>query len=133
GIGWLSAIGYEGFLFDPVDGGFGAHWTGKPQGHFYSRESGGINQYDFNLSFNLIDRVYLGLSIGAYDVDYKKYSFYGENLYHADTSTSDENYDLHSNKWIDGAGFDFKFGLIVRPFEESPFRFGVAVHTPTFY
>lgn len=133
GIGWLSAIGYEGFLFDPVDGGFGAHWTGKPQGHFYSKESGGINQYDFNLSFNLIDRVYLGLSIGAYDVDYKKYSFYVENLYHADTSTSDENYDLHSNKWIDGAGFDFKFGLIVRPFEESPFRFGVAVHTPTFY
>lgn len=28
---------------------------------------------------------------------------------------------------------DFKFGAIVRPFEDSPFRIGVAVHTPTFY
>ena len=34
---------------------------------------------------------------------------------------------------ISGSGFDFKMGAIIRPFEDSPFRIGLAVHTPTFY
>lgn len=33
---------------------------------------------------------------------------------------------------ISGSGFDFKMGAIIRPFEDSPFRIGLAVHTPTF-
>ena len=32
---------------------------------FRSRESGGVNQFDFNVSFNFNDRFYLGLTIGA--------------------------------------------------------------------
>ena len=28
---------------------------------------------------------------------------------------------------------DLKLGVIVRPFEESPFRLGLAIHTPTWY
>lgn len=38
-------------------------------------ERGGISQYDFNVSFNFNDRVYLGLTLGAYSVDYSKYIF----------------------------------------------------------
>ena len=34
---------------------------------------------------------------------------------------------------LEGTGADFKIGAIVRPFEESPFRLGFAIHTPTFY
>ena len=127
-VGWLGAIGFESYLFNPAaEGGFGNIWEGSPGANFYSKEWGGIDQYDFNVSMNFVDRVYFGVSVGAYDLNYKKYSFYGENL------SSEEYYDLHSTKWIDGAGVDFKLGVIVRPFESSPFRFGVAFHSPTFY
>ena len=47
---------------------------------FRSRESGGVNQFDFNVSFNFNDRFYLGLTIGAYDVDYNKYTLYDEDF-----------------------------------------------------
>ena len=44
-----------------------------------------------------------------------------------------EGYSLESYNNISGSGFDVKMGLILRPFEYSPFRIGFAVHTPTFY
>lgn len=34
---------------------------------------------------------------------------------------------------IKGSGFDVKLGAIIRPFEYSPFRVGLAIHTPIFY
>lgn len=43
-------------------------------------ESGGVNQFDFNVSFNFNDRFYLGFTIGAYDVDYNKYTLYDEDF-----------------------------------------------------
>ena len=48
--------------------------TDIPYSLFRSEERGGIDAYDFNVSFNFNDRVYLGLTVGAYDVDYSKYS-----------------------------------------------------------
>ena len=33
--------------------------------NFFSKETGGINQYDFNVSFNIEDRVYLGATLGV--------------------------------------------------------------------
>lgn len=38
--------------------------------NYRSEERGGIDQYDFNISFNLNDRVYLGATVGAYSVNY---------------------------------------------------------------
>lgn len=156
-IGWLSVLGYDSWLIsnlttdvtnDPYlddKGNQIYNIDGKPlyqrPGDFYgmtengnanfrSEERGGIDQYDFNVSFNISDRVYLGMTIGAYAVDYNKYSSYEEN-YSGDFSG--EGYTLTSWNKIHGSGFDFKFGAIVRPFENSPFRIGLAVHTPTFY
>ena len=34
---------------------------------------------------------------------------------------------------INGTGYDIKAGLIFRPVEESPFRIGLAISTPTWY
>ncbi|MEG0647704.1 MAG: TonB-dependent receptor, partial [Bacteroides sp.] len=94
---------------------------------FRSQERGGIDQYDFNLSFNLNDRIYLGATIGAYSVNYSKYSFYDEDYQNG------EGYNIQSWNKIKGSGFDLKFGMILRPFEYSPLRIGLALHTPTFY
>ncbi len=130
-VGWLSALGYKGGVILANDEGFG--YTGyQPYSKFYSEERGGIDQYDFNVAFNFNDRFYLGLTIGAYDVNYTKYSYYDES-YGSDEYGDDEYYFLESNNRIDGSGFDFKVGGILRPFESSPLRIGFAVHTPTFY
>ena len=153
-IGWLSVLGYDGWLItdittdrtdtpyldeegnqiNDVDGNplyrtpgvyYGLYDNGNAS--FRSEQRGGIEQYDFNVSFNIKDRVYLGLTLGAYSVDYNKYTTYGESY------GNGEYYSLTSNNQIVGAGFDVKLGAIIRPFEYSPLRVGLAIHTPTFY
>lgn len=100
---------------------------------FRSRETGGIDQYDFNIAFNFNDRIYLGLTIGAYDVDYNKYTLYDEDFRNANGSSTGNGYFLESFNNVTGSGFDVKLGAIFRPFEYSPLRVGLAVHTPIFY
>lgn len=165
-VGWLSAVGYKGYLItdlisqsalndilkdNPQFDNYKPYmkdnqqvvnykgelmyrtpgeYTGMYNGadaHFRSQERGGIDQYDFNVSFNINDRVYLGLTIGAYAVDYSKYTYYSEDY------GLNEGYNLQGWNKVNGSGFDVKFGAIIRPFEYSPFRIGLAVHTPTFY
>ena len=41
--------------------------------------------------------------------------------------------DIVCRVGIKGSGFDVKLGAIIRPFEYSPFRVGLAIHTPIFY
>ena len=75
-------------------------------------------------------------TLGAYDVDYNKYSLYDEMYaykWEGDGQIYEEGYSLESFNRIHGSGFDFKFGAIFRPIEDSPLRIGLAVHTPTYY
>ena len=136
-VGWLAATGWNSYLYDrDLDKNNYTGFLPQPYSWFNSREKGGINQYDFNVSFNLNDRVYLGLTVGAYDVNYSKYSTYGEDF--GDYESGGKNYgnvgyEMSTENKIEGSGVDFKFGAIVRPFEDSPFRLGVAIHTPTYY
>lgn len=173
-IGWLSALGWEGYLISPtltdqptdyraqdehgnplfIDSN--GDLTSSPTGtdgrpnvaayenydfygniageypylrEFRSYERGGVDQYDLNVSFNVNDRVYLGLTVGIYDVDYSKYSLYNEDS----EGEGGGGYMLESHNNISGSGVDVKFGVILRPFEYSPLRVGLAVHTPVFY
>ncbi len=165
-IGWLSALGYQGYLItdvishngpDGVPSGYVPYMVGGEQvknlngdlmyitpgeyggmflggnGTFRSAERGGIDQYDFNMSFNVNDRVYLGVTVGAYTIDYSKYTFYDENYIDAAGNGIGQGYNLQSWNKIHGSGFDVKFGAIVRPFEYSPLKIGLAIHTPTYY
>ena len=162
-IGWLSILGYDGWLISDIttdkmnaagkpnspyvdkDGNQRYDANGKPLyttpgnyygmyddgvANFHSQERGGIDQYDFNVAFNFNDRFYLGLTLGAYAVDYSKYTYYSEAYTGANAP---QNYNLRSWNKVRGSGFDLKLGTIIRPFENSPFRIGLAIHTPTFY
>ena len=153
-LGWLSVLGFNGGVITDVtpnvtdtkyidkDGNWVHTADGKPlyitpgefsglydngNSSFRSEQRGGIDQYDFNVSFNFNDRFYLGMTLGAYSVDYRKYSIYSEE------SGKGEGYTLQSWNKIQGSGIDVKMGAIIRPFESSPFRIGLAIHTPTFY
>ena len=87
---------------------------------------GYIGEYDFNLSGNVNDRFYWGFTVGIHGVHYKHYGEYEESLDGFKIRVSDD-------RRISGTGFNIKGGVIIRPIEESPFRFGLSVATPTFY
>ena len=106
-------------------------WDGYSN-HYYSEEKGGIHDFDFNIAFNLEDRFYLGATIGVHDVQYDRYSSYTEDL-NDDFGEENGGYTLENYYNLEGTGLDLKLGAIVRPFEDSPFRVGLAVHTPTWY
>ena len=94
----------------------------------YQNASYGSNgQFDFNLSFNVSNQYFWGLSLGVYTQTYKRQSLYYEK------GTDGNYYDILN--WYDSKsdGFDIKLGFICRPIDDSPFRLGLFVHTPTWY
>ena len=93
---------------------------------------GYIGEFDFNLSGNLNDRVYLGVTFGLKDVHYDGESVYRETLNSVSGSTIGDIY-VNDFRKITGTGFDIKAGVIFRPFENSPFRVGLSVASPTWY
>lgn len=124
-IGWLTLLGADGWLIDAtaLDGG---SYYGSDANNYSEVLSGGIDAYDFNLSFNLVDAVYLGVTLTAYDVDRRLESTYTEYFDGGD-------YTLQNFYRTTGSGYDLKFGAILRPFVESSFRIGVSATTPTVY
>lgn len=101
-------------------------------GYDFERSTTGyIGQYDFNVSGNSNDRFYWGFTVGIYDVHYNGSSLYSESLVDGNTAIGDVA--MNDERKITGTGFDVKAGLIFRPAEESPFRIGLYVHTPTWY
>lgn len=98
---------------------------------FDSGDKGYIGEYDFNVSGNLGNRWYLGLTVGIHDVHYNGYSEYAEHL--EENAEGIDNMALIDSRKITGTGFDVKLGAIFRPIESSPFRIGAYIHTPTFY
>lgn len=109
-----------------------------PYGYYASEQymmdkvnTGYIGEYDFNISGNINDRVYLGLTIGVHDVHYKSYSEYAELF--ADNVARLGGVLVEDAREIKGTGYDVKAGVIFRPVEESPFRIGLSVASPVFY
>ena len=105
---------------------------------FDRAHTGYIGEYDFNISGNINNRVYLGLTVGIHDVHYKGYSEYEEHFETPTVTTAGNTYDIPYAKYSDdqeitGTGYDVKLGVMIRPIEESPFRFGLSVHTPIWY
>ena len=128
----LGVIGATTGLVDwPEDENGILGWDGYSN-KYYSEEKGGISQYDFNVAFNVEDRFYLGFTLGLYDLSYRRFTSYTEEL-NDDFGENNGYYTLDNVYSMEGTGADFKIGAIVRPFEESPFRIGFAIHTPTFY
>lgn len=132
---WLGLMASQGglvnsdnnLLYAPHDGN--KAFTGfTPDKMFYrSNEKGGVDDIDVNISCNIDDRLYLGATFTASNVDYTRYSEYLEYSDDYDFYTIENRYNVSGN------GFAVKLGAILRPFENSPLRFGAAIHTPTWY
>lgn len=128
----IDYLYYNALIYNPMvdqDAPYG--YYGAQQYMMDRANTGYIGEYDFNISGNINDRVYLGLTVGIHDVHYKGYSEYAELF--ADNSVGLGGVLVEDSREITGTGFDVKVGAIFRPIEESPFRIGVSVHTPTWY
>lgn len=100
--------------------------------NFDRAHTGYIGEYNFNVSGNSGDRFYWGLTVGIYDVHYNAYSQYTEQLVNVESAPVG-SVTMVDDRKITGTGFDIKAGFIFRPVEESPFRIGLSVATPTWY
>lgn len=100
----------------------------EPEGiEFYNEERGGVSEVDFNISANFNDRFYLGATLSLVNVDYTVNTVYYEY------DDLGDIYSIGNYNHIEGNGYNLKLGAILRPFKYSPFKIGVAVHTPTWY
>lgn len=159
-VPWLSALAYRAHIIRPYDrldqnnnripqmdngrpvldkngnpcylkeyrGFLGNNDIPNVNGNYYSSENGGIRSFDLNSSININNRFYIGATMGLYNIDYNRTSVYRET-----SLTNGDNYTLSNWSNTQGAGVDFKLGLIIRPIESSPLRFGAAIHSPIFY
>ncbi|MBR1556246.1 MAG: hemin receptor [Prevotella sp.] len=141
-IGWDGDADYRAYTFneadylnsnvlllDPDDEYF--YYNNASQYSFDRAHRGWIADYDFNLSGNYNDRFYWGFTVGVKDVHYKGYSEYAESLVDSNGPCGSVSYG--DERKITGTGVNIKAGVIVRPLEESPFRVGAYIHTPTWY
>ena len=100
---------------------------------------GSIGEYALTIGFNLMDKVYIGASLGLQSLDYRREVFYGEDyIYTEETLPTGEEmpYQLtymnyQQNSHISGMGVNLKFGITARPV--NWLRIGVAYHSPTWY
>lgn len=139
----LTHLGYDVFMIDPVkdaDGKVTNYKHGYAEAYHYGRAlRGAIEQYDFNVSFNLSEQYYLGINIGLYNLhgrgalQYEEASLGEDALPFIAKDGKRKTYLMEQEEYISGTGVDAKFGFIARPFVESPFRIGIALSTPTFY
>lgn len=98
--------------------------------NFTHHSEGWLQGYDFNISTNVNDRAYLGLTFGVDNLSYSNWTIYGEM---AQSDDPNDDYWLNNDTRITGYGINVKLGAIVRPVEESSFRLGLVMETPTWY
>ncbi len=127
----LLATAYNAYLINQDDYGYYNPWSANSN-QYASYSTGSSQNYDVNLSFNAKDQYYFGLTIGCENIDYDKWTTYTE-FRNGDILAPIQDYTLYNDQRVNGVGVNFKLGTIIRPIEESPFRFGLTVESPTWY
>lgn len=136
----IDPLDPDGNIVDPNDKNATIEEYSMRDAHAYDyhrAQWGGVQEYNFNLSMNVNERVYLGMNLNVYNVDSHSELWYGEDQcrYTAGGNHVNEHdrYEMHQGESITGVGYNGQFGVVVRPVEENPFTVGVAFTTPTAY
>lgn len=149
-IPWLSVLAYNGMAINPIGNTnqYQGPWqnddaNGPSSGtsSFEVDQKGFVDEYAIDFGGNIMNTVYWGMGFGITDIDMTQNTYYTENINNAvimdptaalgDLEIGTANTRLSNYSHIDGTGFNFKLGVIVRPI--NALRFGIAFHTPTYY
>lgn len=139
---WSSIIAYNSYLMN-MDG-YG-NYVGLFQQNSVGdasvevNEKGYVDEYSINFGGNFANMVYWGIGVGITELNYSRGTYYDEKIKNALVPTPmDDGLENGNAEWgIDniqstsGTGVNLKLGVIVKPINEL--RFGLAVHTPTWY
>ena len=141
---WLGILAYQSYLLNNnLDGSFKGLSNNGTTGtaNFYVDEKGHTDEYNITLGGNFKNTVFWGLNFGITDLRFDSYQYYGEDLDNAEiydyrydngsTTAGYAGYDFQSFQETRGTGYNFKFGVIVKPVNQL--RIGAAFHTPTYY
>ena len=133
GFETLAGMAYDNGFFSKATDGYGDEYQynkyGSSSSNIYTYHGeGSLQAFDFNLSTNINNRAFLGLTVGVDNMRYSGWTLYGEN-----DMDGYAKYDVNNDIRITGTGINVKVGTIIRPFENSPFRVGFVVETPTWY
>jgi hypothetical protein len=125
----LDAMYYKTFVGDQDEN----MYYNSATGYGMTRTTKGyVGEYSVNVSGNVSNRVYLGMTIGFCDVNYRSWTSYSESLINGDGDAIGD-ITVNDQREITGTGFNVKLGTVIFPVEENPFRIGLYVSTPTWY
>jgi len=127
-------LGYQSFLINP-DSQAGVYRTVVPwdsNGLSQTRqvhETGGLNELLFSFGGNYMEKLMVGATVGIPFIRYDRNAEYSEAL---DRPTSlFSNYSYTEKLTTKGTGINLKLGFIYKA--SDYFRFGAAVHTPSYF
>lgn len=127
-IGYLSVLGYDGWLIDPITPG-GNQWqsafNSEITSYYQFAQNGYIDEYNFNYSGNINDKFYFGLGFSLQNYLLNTESHYSEYF------AEGHNFNFHNNVRTDGSGFNFDLGIITRL--SDAVRLGASFSSPTWY
>ncbi len=126
----MGIMGLRTGLVDD-NGGVVQGWKGY-NNNYYGRESGSLEHYDLSVGANIQDRFYLGATLSMASLRYKRETSYTENLSN-DFGKDNGGYTTQTYYQLKGSGINLALGAVVRPVEDSSFRFGLSVKTPTWF
>lgn len=121
-IGWLSILGYEGYLINPTENNMWEPALKFTDGELKINEKGSSDQYTLSWAGNINNQWYIGASLNIPTINYTKYV----SLVESDRKNSAE---LKSMFHVSGVGISASIGLLARPVEWL--RIGASVQTPT--
>jgi|SRR5688572_19708089 len=134
-----AGLAYDTYLLNPDTLNFNQYISVIPDGEEFQSQItktwGGMGEYAFGMGFNIRDKVQFGFTFGFPTIRYEEDRVYEERDIDDEISVADSlnfrafRYDTHLR--TTGNGFNFKFGVIVKPIDWL--RLGAAVHTPTYY
>lgn len=131
GGNWLPILGYYGGMIVPKhdtddnDIYYSAFGKSPNETTLRISERGSINEYNFSLSTNISDRIFVGATFGVTDIDYRMTSSHDESFGGKDYLYLDNSIET------EGTGYSFNLGIIARP--TDMLRVGVAYNSPKWY
>lgn len=95
------------------------------------QRKGGANELAFTYGANYNEKLLIGITLGIPMVSYTQTEILTEEDMSGNNNNDFEYVDLVQQVAIDGTGLNLKIGTIYKP--SNNVRFGLALHTPTWY
>ena len=121
-IGWLSILGYEGYLINPTKDAQWVPAVSWVDGSLDISESGNVDQYTVSWASNIGNQWYVGVSLNVPTLSYTKRM----TLQQSDLMNSAK---LASMFHVSGVGVSGSVGVIYRPLQAL--RVGASLQIPT--